>query len=346
MHNIVVRDGASTSSTCRSRPAPLRGLELGVPFLSTLPSQRKIKVEPHLAFVLDGSRFDSSAAPRRGPSAATARRVLDRFDVSRWLGYLPRGLPAHPKAAPLSADLRGLRAAACAVAEAQRQRRGGGDRGRRCGVAALLEVGSVKVAIDELRPLEQLVRLARIESRRRVLLRVNAGGRVNLLLAARRRRARRGGRARAVADDGGECGNGAGGGGASHGGRTGAASVPRGDRGVGFGRARAAPWPLTLAALGRRPAGQLDWRDATTAPAAALALSDFSLDAQAIAWPLDAPVRFKGGGILGNARNTAALDSRARATRPARPAADARRLAAGRRAALPARRARAGWSAR
>ncbi|MDQ2928040.1 MAG: DUF748 domain-containing protein, partial [Pseudomonadota bacterium] len=58
----------------------------------------------------------------------------------------------------------------------------------------------------------------------------------------------------------------------------------------------------TLAALSIR-AGQLDWRDATTKPRAELALTDFSFDAQAIGWPLDAPVVFKGEGVVGTAKD-------------------------------------------
>ena len=46
-------------------------------------------------------------------------------------------------------------------------------------------------------------------------------------------------------------------------------------------------------------AGRLDWRDATTLPAAELAVSDFAFAAQAIGWPLAAPVVFKGEGVLG-----------------------------------------------
>ena len=57
---------------------------------------------------------------------------------------------------------------------------------------------------------------------------------------------------------------------------------------------------MSVAALSVR-AARLDWRDATTSPAAELALSDFSFAAKAIAWPLDAPVVFSGEGTVGSA---------------------------------------------
>ena len=63
-----------------------------MPFISSLPSEREIKVEPRLAFTLDGSRFDSAAVAtpfaERGAGEVTIK--LDRFDVAPWLGYLPQ----------------------------------------------------------------------------------------------------------------------------------------------------------------------------------------------------------------------------------------------------------------
>lgn len=36
-------------------------MRLALPFISNLPSQRQIKVQPQLAFVANGSAFDSRA---------------------------------------------------------------------------------------------------------------------------------------------------------------------------------------------------------------------------------------------------------------------------------------------
>jgi hypothetical protein len=96
---------------------------------------------------------------------------------------------------------------------------------------------------------------------------------------------------------------------AASGAAAGKARAARAARSAASGAAGAAPasrWKATLAALSIR-AGQLDWRDATTAPEAALALGEFSFDAQAIAWPLDAPVVFKGAGVLGSAEERGKL---------------------------------------
>ena len=91
VHNIVeVRGGAvDVADASVDATHQVRGIELGIPFLSSLPSQRKVTVEPHLAFVLDGSRFDSRAAAtpwaergnRRGehPLRALRHRPLARL---------------------------------------------------------------------------------------------------------------------------------------------------------------------------------------------------------------------------------------------------------------------------
>ena len=102
VHNIVVRDGAADVI---DRPLAathrLRELALAVPFVSSLPSEREIKVEPHLAFALDGSRFDSAgtATPFAERGNGELRVRLDGFSVQPYLGYLPRDLPARLRAA-------------------------------------------------------------------------------------------------------------------------------------------------------------------------------------------------------------------------------------------------------
>src|SRR5205085_12580389 len=57
-YNIVVHDGGiDFIDTPTGVTHKVRALELGVPFISSIPSEREINVEPRLAFTLDGSRF-------------------------------------------------------------------------------------------------------------------------------------------------------------------------------------------------------------------------------------------------------------------------------------------------
>ncbi len=300
VHNIVVRGGgADFVDAPVNATHKVRDLELGVPFVSSLPSQRQIKVEPHLAFTLDGSRFDSAAAatPFAEHGAGEAQVRLDRFDVAPWLPYLPQSLPVRLQSALLSADLR--------LAFEQRPKlalRVSGSvavSGLKVADATshdLLDVGGIKVQIEDLRPLESIVRLSRIDvNAPHVLAARNAAGRVNLMLAAEEPSGATVPVARVPLPT------------------TAASAAAKSARSASTAASAAAPsapsavrWKVVLAALSVR-AGQLDWHDATTAPEAVLALADFSLDAQAIGWPLDAPVVFKGQGVLGGATDQGKL---------------------------------------
>ncbi len=306
VHNIVVRGGGADFADAPVQAThKVRELELGVPFLSSLPSQREVKVEPRLAFTLDGSRFDSAAeaTPYAERGAGEAKIRLARFDVAPWLGYLPKSLPVRLQSALLSADLslafeqrpalslrvRGsVDVSDLKVADAQAK--------------DLLQVGSIKVLIEDLRPLESIVRLARVDIEAPHLLAVrNAAGKVNLMLAAEAPSGRPVAVARVPLPTTAASAAAAPASGTSQAAAaaaSGAASTPA--------AAPASRWKATLAALSVK-AGQLDWRDATTAPEAALALTDFSFEAQAIGWPLDAPVVFKGQGVLGAAREQGKL---------------------------------------
>ncbi len=289
IHNIVVHGGSADfidgplATTHR-----VRELELAVPFVSSLPAEREIKVEPHLAFALDGGRFDSAAAAtpfaERGNGEVHLR--FDGFAVAPYLGYLPRALPVRLRAATLGADL--------VVAFEQRPKLSlkisgsVGASGIEVGDAAaaeLLQVGSIKVQVDELRPLERRVRIKSVDVDAAHVVAVrNAAGRVNLLLAAEAPSGAASAVARLPLPTSAA---------------SAAASAPAASAAAPTS-ASPAPWQVSVAALSVR-AARLDWRDATTAPAAELALSDFSFAAQAIAWPLDAPVVFSGEGTLGSA---------------------------------------------
>ena len=289
VHNIVVRGGGADFTDMPVQAVHrVRQLELAIPFLSSLPAEREVKVEPHLAFVLDGSRFDSaaSATPFADSGRGEAHLKLERFDILPYLGYLPKSLPVRLQTATLSADLR--------VAFEQRPRQSLNVSGTveiaaikvaDVASAEMLQAGSVKVAIDSLRPLEGLVRLHRIDVDAPHVLAVrNAVGRVNLLLAAEEPSGETVAVARVPLP--------------TTAASAAASSAALAASGAARGAAGGAPrWSLSLAELSIR-AGQLDWRDARTVPAAVLALTDFSLDAKAIAWPLDAPVVFQGAGVL------------------------------------------------
>ncbi|HSB98755.1 MAG TPA: DUF748 domain-containing protein, partial [Burkholderiaceae bacterium] len=96
LYNVQVRDGTLTFD---DRPVGRRHevdkLLLRLPFLSTLPSQVEITVEPRLAFTFDGTAFDTGAqttpfAPDRETSMTLK---MGDFDLTIAKPYLPADLP-------------------------------------------------------------------------------------------------------------------------------------------------------------------------------------------------------------------------------------------------------------
>ncbi|MEF7613583.1 DUF748 domain-containing protein [Aquincola sp. MAHUQ-54] len=83
------------------------GLTVSLPFLSNLPADIAVKVEPRLAFQLDGSPFDTGAQVlpfSEVRSGRVALRVID-LNLSRWAAYVPPGAPARPQRGSLSTTL-------------------------------------------------------------------------------------------------------------------------------------------------------------------------------------------------------------------------------------------------
>ena len=162
----------------------VRALALKVPFISTLPSQREVKVEPHLAFTLDGSRFDSSAqgTPFTQTGKADAQIRLDGLNLAPYLGYLPANLPVKVLGATLDADVK--------VAFEQHPRMAvkltgtvqvSGVRMADRQGADLLSYERLKIDMADVRPLEQIVRLQHVELTAPVVTATrDASGQINL----------------------------------------------------------------------------------------------------------------------------------------------------------------------
>lgn len=108
LYNLQVRD-----AQLRFDDQPVRrvhqveALQLALPFVSNLPAEVEVKVEPRLAFKLNGTPFDSGAqatpfAPNK--TGALTLRVAD-LDIAPYLGYLPASLPMRFTRGSVSADL-------------------------------------------------------------------------------------------------------------------------------------------------------------------------------------------------------------------------------------------------
>ncbi|EHL23337.1 hypothetical protein KYG_08805 [Acidovorax sp. NO-1] len=279
----------------------VRALALQVPFISTLPSQREVKVEPHLAFTLDGSRFDSSvqSTPFAQTGHADAQIQLQGLNLAPYLGYLPANLPVKVLGATLDADVK--------VAFEQHPRmavkltgtvQASGVRIADRQGADLLSYERLKIDMADVRPLEQIVRLQHVElTAPAVTATRDANGQLNLaqLAAPAPQPAAAQGTTTAPAAPAAAAEPAS-----SPAAGASAASATASPASTGKAKAKtAAPaWAVEVASVAVR-GGTLRWADATTRPAAALQATDITLDAADVALPFAKdnakPFSFKGG---------------------------------------------------
>lgn len=117
LHNLQLRDGSIRfDDQPVGRTHEVQHLVLTLPFLSNLPSDVEVKVEPRLAFALDEAVFDSGAqstpfAQHRSTSLRlrvggdAAAPDNGELDLSAYVGYLPHDLPARLERGFLAAEL-------------------------------------------------------------------------------------------------------------------------------------------------------------------------------------------------------------------------------------------------
>lgn len=305
LYNIVVSGGrVDFSDQSVGKTHELRELNLSVPFLSNLKSQREVKTSPHLAFKLNGSSFDTAAegTPFAQTHKTDATFTLRGFDLTPYLAYWPASLPFKLQSAVLHADAKiafeqtpatVVRISGTVTADKVRVQVAGqapaappiqpttrptaGKRGEAPPAARpdLLAFERLQVTMDDVRPFEQLVKLSAVEITAPTLsLARDRTGRLNLLPPAAAVATK------SEANTPGPAGPAAG-----------AASSP-----APSAKAPAStPWKVQVARVALR-AGSVNWRDETLVSPADIRLTGLVLDAAAIALPFaaSAPLQFSG----------------------------------------------------
>ncbi|BEU98049.1 DUF748 domain-containing protein [Acidovorax sp. DW039] len=311
LFNLALRGGSVDFDDRRvGAKHTVRDVTLTIPFISTLQDRKDIRVEPRLAFVLDGSHFDSAAqsTPFAQTGHADAQIRWSDLDLQPYLAYLPPSLPVKVQGATLDVDVKlafeqSPRMAVKLSGSVQARKVRTTDREGN----PLLALEHLKVDMADVRPLEQVVDLAQVELTAPVLhARRDAAGLLNL--------AQLGGtgapaatssdtapastttpRAPAASD---------------------AASAPLTSAEVASatapaktasaartGKPRAAapaptpPWKVTVAHASVQR-GTVHWTDDSTRPATALQAQNLALDLKGLALPLAKSVTFRGGWTL------------------------------------------------
>jgi uncharacterized protein involved in outer membrane biogenesis len=166
LHNLLLVNGSVDFTDHHAgarRVHSLRRLDLALPFLSSFDSQREVKVQPHLAFELNGSSFDSGAqaTPFAPDAKADVSLQVTHLDMAPYLPYLPASLPVRLTAGVLDSSLK----LAFAQAPVRTVVLSGDIKVSSLRVddkasAALLSVKEVQAVVTELRPLEHSLVLA------------------------------------------------------------------------------------------------------------------------------------------------------------------------------------------
>ncbi|CAN7634660.1 DUF748 domain-containing protein [Acidovorax sp. LjRoot117] len=289
----------------------VRDLALKVPFISTLSTQHEVKVEPHLSFALNGSRFDSSAAGT--PFAQTGRGDasirLDGLRLPPYLGYLPASLPVKVQDATLDVDVKvafeqapRMSVKLTGTVQARDVRltdRQGGD---------LLSYERLKVDMADVRPLEQVVHLSQVELTAPVVTAArDASGRINWAQLAPSPAATSAQTASTTTGPTSAAEPSASTASASETTASAAASAPSPSASQAASAPRAGASKAVSKPAAARPAwavrvdraavrgGTVRWSDQGTRPAATLQATDFTLDMADLSLPLVKPFSFKGG---------------------------------------------------
>ena len=267
LYNLRLADGRiDFDDRPVQRQHSVQGLQLSLPFLSNLPSDVAVTVEPRLAFKLDGAAFDSGAQAK--PFAQDRASQLDlriaELQLAPWLPYLPAGLPLRPT--------RGVFASQLQVQFALPA--DGTPRVSLKGQASLNDVALVTAAGEPLAAWKQLqVGLADVQPlARRIALgsitldgaqidvRRAADGRLNLLRASP---------------------------------APSKAAAP-----AATASSASQAWSVSVEQIAVSHS-RVDWQDAGTQPATALRADALELSVQKLRWPFNAPVPLKLSGRVG-----------------------------------------------
>ena len=296
LYNLALTQGAVTlDDAAVGRVHQLAGLTVKLPFLSNLDAKRDVQVQPQLAFVLNGSAFDSTAqsTPFADSRKTEANLKLKDLNLSPYLAYLPATLPLRLTSAVLNADLKlafeqapktsvvlsGLVTASQVSLQAPTPQLKGTPK------PDLLAFDALTVQLTDVRPLERNVQLGHVDWQKpRVLLQRNTQGMLNwqaLLMPSKP--------VKNATEN--------------------IAASEQETKATGLNHQKELTWTVGVSAFALQ-GGELRWLDATTPQPTSLTLQALNVSAQSLQWPVQKPVPFEGSAQL----DTAALSFNGTAT--------------------------------
>lgn len=167
LYNIQIRDGrVELDDQVAGVQHKIEALQMQLPFISTLPSQREVKVQPQLSMRLNGSELATQAVatPFDEAHRAQAKLQIQQFDLAPYAPYLPASVQLQLQQGQLDAELLvafeqveqptvQLQGSTLQVSNLQLQDRAG---------QPLAGWSQLKVELGDTRPLQQQVRVAAV----------------------------------------------------------------------------------------------------------------------------------------------------------------------------------------
>ncbi len=244
----------------------LQELQIALPFLSNLPSDIAVDVLPRLAFKLNGAAFDSGAQSKpfaQDRASQIDLRITD-FDLAPWLLYVPADLPLKPARGKLATQLQ-VQFALAADGAPRLSLRGNASLADAAfvapgGAASTPAVAwrHLDVALSDVQPLARKIALGDVTlGGAQFDVRRDAQGRINLVPPA-----------------------------------SSAAAVPPAPAASAPTPAARTAWQFSMTRFALNQA-RIDWRDASTRPAAALRAEPVDLQVGAVRWPFEAAAPLK-----------------------------------------------------
>lgn len=278
IYNIAISGGSvDFDDQTVKRKHELRDLVLNVPFLSNLASQREVKTEPKLAFVLNGSKFDSSASstPFAESHKTDAQLSFQGLDLVPYMAYMPGGLPVALQAGKLDADLKvDFEQAATAGLKVTGTIAANGIKVADAKGKDLLGFDSLKIALADVRPLDRVVHLSEVAlAGPELAVARDSAGQINLLAI----NPTTGAKEKVVA-----------------------VPAPPQDGEGGAKAAEPPEWHIQVDKVALTE-GAIGWRDETTQPAASIDVKNLAVEVNAVTWPMEKPATFNGSTSVGGA---------------------------------------------
>ena len=290
LYNVELAQGAVVlEDAAMGKVHQLTGLIINLPFLSSLQAKREVQVQPQLAFVLNGSRFDSAAqsTPFADSRKTEAHVRLKDVDLAPYLDYLPASLPLRLTSAVLNADLKlafeqaGQTSVVLSGVVTASQVKLTDSKANLKAVPAkdVLAFEALRVELTDVRPLERKVQLGQVAwVKPQIEMSRNAQGVLNWQAMFNAPKPAKNAPEN-IADPAYSTG-----------------ATSQNDQ-------KNASWKLAVAQLSVQ-GGELRWADHTTPTPAQLALRALDFSAQALTWPVMQRVPFEGSAVLESATLT------------------------------------------